>query len=623
MVAFRRTVQFLSLLLFCYLVITTRARIEGEFYRVQSPISPYIYFTTNPLTYVSASAASSAIPAVSWIPLVLLVGAVLAVGWFLRPRIPRPGLVAVGAIAVVFALNFVVFFDPIAEGRGIAPVDYIPLLVMVGLVLVLGRFFCGWVCPLGAMIDGAAYVWKPPKKPQPSRWVPGFGLKYYILLLILIMALFGANIVGFFDPITIAMRGLSLAVSPFFEWISRNVIGELWDIPVVNKVSEPVYGVLKEHYLSILQPEFQYAAVYLGVLLAIFGLSKIRRRYWCRYLCPLGATHALLGRFSLWRRRVSPACNDCTLCAKRCRTAAIDAEDFTVYDPRECIYCMDCRKICPTEAVEFTFVPSSQEVRDVSAPIQVSRRGLLAAVGASLIALPVFRATAHSRSDQMTLLRPPGAVGPEEEFLKRCIRCGECMRVCPNHALQPALLQFGLEPMWTPVLTPRIGYCEYLCTLCTEVCPTGALEPLSQASKKAVRSGTAFFDKNRCIPWAENDNCLVCEEVCPVSPKSIQMRDEEVLDDEGNARIIKRPFIVEANCVGCGICENKCPVEGTSAVRVAPRYESRYGGYQPPTTVMTTDDPYGAGSPYGGTGAGDEASTPTKGSDPYGSDPYS
>ena len=573
MVGLRRTVQILSFLLFFFLIVTTRQQIVGEFYYVQAESTfhlwPYLYFTTNPLTYVAAVAASRTIPAV----------------------------------------------------------NYIPLLVMVGLVLLLGRFYCGWLCPLGVMIDAAAKVWKPPKKPKPSAWVPSPNLKFYILIAILVLALipatqsetaleerwFGVNVVGFFDPITIAMRGISFSVQPYLEWLIRVPMGELWDVPVIKYVSEPTRGFLMKYYSMTQPPEFAHSLVYLGVLLGLFALSKIRRRFWCRYLCPLGAFHALLGRFGLWRRRVSSECNECKMCSLKCRTEAIDAEDFTAYDTRECILCMDCRKLCPVEAIEFTFFASSKDVRVCPRELQVTRRGLLSAIGASVLALPAFRTTPYYRTDRSDMLRPPGRGSSEllrppgsqaeQEFLARCIRCGECMRVCPNHALQPALMQFGLETMWTPVLTPRIGPCEFNCTLCTQVCPTGAIEPLTQRAKQRFRMGTSYFLKDRCIPWAENTDCMVCEEVCPTPQKAIHFRDEEVLDDAGQKRIVKRPFIIDVNCIGCGTCENKCPVEGQSAIRVAPRYETRHGYLAVGGAIPGAggaDDPYGTGGgdPY-------------------------
>lgn len=556
---FRRIVQILSLLLFCYLMVTTRPVIEDEFYRVQSPIWPYLYFNTNPLTYVSAVTAS----------------------------------------------------------RGIPAINYLPLLVLMGAVLLLGRFFCGWLCPLGVMIDGAAHVWRPPKRP--TSWVPSPNLKIYILIGIMILALFGVNAVGFFDPITIAMRGMSLAVQPYTEWVVRSVLGPLYKVPVVSSVTEPMFSFLKRYYLTLQPPQYEYSLVYLAILLGIFGLSKIRKRFWCRYLCPLGAIHAILGRFGLWRRRVSPACNECAVCSRICRTEAIDGKDFALYDPRECIRCMDCEVVCPQDAIEFSFMPSTKSVRVSDRELQVTRRGLLVALGTSMVALPFLRTTAHSRSARTGLLRPPGALD-EQQFLARCIRCGECMRACPQHALQPALLQYGVEEMWSPVLTPRIGYCEYNCTLCMQVCPTGALEILTQRAKQKFRIGTAFFDKNRCIPWAENSDCLVCEEVCPTPVKAIQMREEEVLDDAGVKRIVKRPFIVDIQCIGCGICETKCPVEGLSAIRVAARYETRHGGLAVGATYVDSGKGL-LGAPASKTAPSKNADQATTGTKPAGKTP--
>jgi ferredoxin len=162
----------------------------------------------------------------------------------------------------------------------------------------------------------------------------------------------------------------------------------------------------------------------------------------------------------------------------------------------------------------------------------------------------------------------------EAEFLRRCIRCGECLKVCIGGALHPAFLQAGATGLWTPLLVPRIGYCEYNCTLCGQVCPTGAIRLLPLAQKKKEVVGLAVFDKNRCLPFAEGVECLVCEEHCPTGEKAIVFEEREVLV-EGVATNLKFPRLLKKRCVGCGICETKCPIEGSSAIRVINEGESR------------------------------------------------
>jgi ferredoxin len=183
------------------------------------------------------------------------------------------------------------------------------------------------------------------------------------------------------------------------------------------------------------------------------------------------------------------------------------------------------------------------------------------------------------------LVRPPGSA-PENDFLARCIRCGQCMRVCPNNALHPTLLEAGFEGLWTPFLVARIGYCEPSCTLCGEVCPTGAIAELTQAEKigdkerPPNRIGTAFIDRGRCLPWAMATSCIVCEEWCPTAPKSIYLREETAYDSSGNAVTVKRPYVDPELCTGCGACEYACPVADKAAIRITAVGESRSSNNQ-------------------------------------------
>jgi formate hydrogenlyase subunit 6/NADH:ubiquinone oxidoreductase subunit I len=151
--------------------------------------------------------------------------------------------------------------------------------------------------------------------------------------------------------------------------------------------------------------------------------------------------------------------------------------------------------------------------------------------------------------------------------------------------LQPATFEEGgLEALWTPVMNFNIGHCQLKCTLCSEVCPTGAIRKITVEEKLGkgqfkdkgpISVGTAFYDTGRCLPHAMEIPCVVCEEVCPVSPKAIQTKNEEAKDVYGNVVVLNKPFIVPDLCIGCGICQHECPVNDSRAVYVTPVGETR------------------------------------------------
>jgi formate hydrogenlyase subunit 6/NADH:ubiquinone oxidoreductase subunit I len=247
----------------------------------------------------------------------------------------------------------------------------------------------------------------------------------------------------------------------------------------------------------------------------------------------------------------------------------------------ECHLCLSCVEACPHGSLQFRFFRKEPEVAGTS----LSRRKALAAMVAGLAIVPILCAqTALGKSRNERLIRPPGALD-QSDFLSRCIRCGECMRVFPNHALQPAFDEAGLEGLWSPVVTPKIGYCEPSCVLCTEVCPTGAIQKLTPRQKAwvtgggetstPVRVGAAVYDRGRCLPWATATDCIVCLEWCPVTPKAIYVEDATVAGAEGKARTLKQPHVDASRCVGCGACEYACPLQEPAAVCVTSSGESR------------------------------------------------
>jgi len=142
------------------------------------------------------------------------------------------------------------------------------------------------------------------------------------------------------------------------------------------------------------------------------------------------------------------------------------------------------------------------------------------------------------------------------------------MKICPTTALQPALTEAGLAGLWTPLVVPRVGYCDYACTACGQVCPSGAIPLLELEKKRLAVIGKASIDKDRCLPWASGVSCVVCEEMCPTPQKSIRLEDVQVTNSSGELVNVKRPSVLRDLCIGCGICEYHCPLEGTAAIRV-------------------------------------------------------
>jgi len=300
--------------------------------------------------------------------------------------------------------------------------------------------------------------------------------------------------------------------------------------------------------------------VALVLLAAVLGLSAMGRRFWCRNACPLGALLALLPGWAVLRLRFEENCTRCGACAKACKMEAITTGEKPSYSARECISCYTCVARCPEAAISIG-LGASREGR--STQLNLSRRRLLqgSAIGigwALLGKLEVASARAESGATLGSphLLRPPGSV-PEHEFVKRCVRCAECVKVCPNGALQPALSEAGMSGLWTPVLVPCINYCTEACNACGNVCPTDALEPFTIKEKKWLFIGTAVIDRSRCITWNSEKVCLVCDEQCTY---------KAVYWDEVDGR--RRPFVNDQVCVGCGICEKKCPVGPEAAIRV-------------------------------------------------------
>ena len=411
-------------------------------------------------------------------------------------------------------INWFLQLDPLVSIGTILTTHtlYAPLLWSLGVVILtitFGRFFCGWVCPFGTLHQFTGFVANRKKKAaqkiQLNKYRKAQCIKYFILIFFLGMAAFPSLAAtlqtGLLDPIPLVTRSFNLVILAIAD---RGV----------NLVSAG--------------PRFYEGAwLILAIFLAAVLLNVVIGRFYCRFVCPLGALFAILGRFSIWRigKKVKE-CTDCKLCEVNCEGACQPSTSIRI---SECVLCLNCRDDCKDEVIGYQKQPSlSGEVTDPD----VSRRGFVLSLASGILAVPAIR-LCNTLGDNWNnkIIRPPGAL-PEKEFLNRCVKCGQCMRVCPTNVIQPGGVVGGVENLWTPVLNNRIGSsgCQLNCTACGQACPTSAIRPITLAEKLGtddyaqagpIRIGTAFVDRNRCLAWAMNKPCIVCQENCPVSPKAI------------------------------------------------------------------------------------------------------
>ena len=445
------------------------------------------------------------------------------------------------------------------------------------LTVLLGRVFCGFVCPFGT-VHHAIGNFKPALKGsrmlQANHKVPSQKVKYSILILLSVAAVFGLNAAGLMDPIAFLFRSLALAVLPGLGTALRSLFEAMAasDFKILNLLSyaaevivSPVFGY---------DPPAYQTGWFIGLLfLVILFLNRIRPRFWCRTLCPLGALLGIFSRISILNlEKYAEKCTECNLCLKHCQGAASPRPDQE-WEAAECLMCFNCQNVCPEDALAFRFAwrPARNHQADIG------KRAVLTGLAAG-ISFP-FLARLDGRIDKVSdsrLIRPPGALA-EKQFLELCQRCGLCMKACPTNVINPTLAEAGIAGFWTPRLIMTQGYCEYTCTLCGSVCPTGAIREITAREKieQPLKIGSAYIDRGRCLPWSGNAPCIVCQEVCPTSPKAIYLTEDVVTTADKKTLQVQLPSVDLKRCVGCGICENKCPVRGLPAIRTIAAGESR------------------------------------------------
>ncbi len=433
-------------------------------------------------------------------------------------------------------------------------------LIVLGATLVIGRFFCAYVCPLGATIDFWDFLSFRQKNRQGLKSEASWRkLKLILLILFLSSALAGLSLAYLMDPLPFLTRFYTFFLYPLLISLI-NLLLDFWR-PLFEAL-----GWIDVSHLHYAQPVYYMTFITFLIFAAIIALSRIAPRFWCRYLCPLGAFLSFLSPLGLFRRRVNPECNECLKCQKACPMGAVQPDPKKTNLP-ECIQCRTCAKVCPQGAISFPALsPANREAKlgGEYSGMDFSRRGFLYSFAGGLtVAFLAGRTPFTPLQGKHQLVRPPGAI-PESEFLRTCIRCGECMKSCLTNTLQPCFWESGLAGLWTPKMDLRFAPCEQNCNVCGKVCPTQAIRSLSLEEKNHAKVGTAVLRKEVCLVWAQDKLCLICDEICPYN--AIVFRTVEGY---------RRPVVIASKCNGCGFCEQRCPVQGESAIVVVPNGEIR------------------------------------------------
>lgn len=424
--------------------------------------------------------------------------------------------------------------------------------VTLGVSLLLGRVFCGWVCPLGAIFDFYSWIIKKLGIRHHGPGPTWFRLKYYILAAILVFAIFGSvsPLIGL-DPVVLITRVAAAVLMPFGR-VKGGIAWSIGDAP---------------HYMGAFI-DISTLLLFIGIMAYTTKVSRI----WCRAVCPLGAYLATLSRHSVLRRHTEQ-CVHCNICSASCPTGAIDFTNAEIYNESECIKCFICSEECPVDANFFALRSPLKSSDQHGHVVELDRRNFVATTATALIAVPFARIESGIPGSSKKLLRPPMS-REESDFLSSCIRCGECMKACPTGTLKPAGLEHGLRSLWTPVMTPLEAPCKEGCNACAVACPTDAILKYKVEDKYKFKAGTAVFNPSNCISFTEGKFCSECIRVCPTNAISFKKGWEPNpdgpqhkwgLSNAGSEEIAPvgstptRPVHVNYDmCVGCGACETSC-----------------------------------------------------------------
>lgn len=486
--------------------------------------------------------------------------------------------VRVGLALIFFVLITLLFLDitgVLHQWLGwLAKVQFLPALlavnvvVIVGLVLLtllFGRIYCSVICPLGVFQDVISWMSSKRKKNR-FRYSPALSwLRYGVLVLFIVAFVAGVgSLVSLLDPYAAYGRIANNLFAPFYEW-GNNILAFIAER--MNSYTFYPVDVWMKSGITFVIALITFAA------LAV--LAWRNGRTYCNTICPVGTVLGLLSRFSFLRPTIDvEKCTRCNKCARNCKSSCIDIKSLNI-DYSRCVTCMDCIGNCKFDAMKYVPRGKVAKAEPIATPVVTeekknnARRNFLSistflAVSATVKAQQVNADGGladiidKKQPDRMTPIVPPGSLS-QSNFAQHCTGCQLCVSVCPNQILRPST---GLMTLMQPEMSYERGYCRPECVKCSEVCPAGAIRPITKADKSAIQIGHAVWIKDNCVVNRDDVTCTACKESCPTS--AIQLVPRDANDPES----LKIPVVDNEMCIGCGACENLCPSRPFSAIYV-------------------------------------------------------
>lgn len=461
----------------------------------------------------------------------------------------------------------------------ILAVNVVVVALLAVLTLLFGRVYCSVICPLGVMQDGISHV-AGERKGKKSRFRYSRPLTWlrYTVLAVFIAALLAGTVAGtgiivsLLDPYAAYGRIASGFFAPLYR-LGNNLLA--WFAERADSYAFYPTEVWIKSWISL--------AVAAVTLIAVGILAWRNGRTYCNTICPVGTLLGLLSRFSIFRPTIDTSkCSGCGLCERKCKASCIDSKNKSI-DLSRCVTCFNCIEACRFGGVKYTPVwkgrgKTAQDTANETPATEtdtlkktdgISRRAFLSIAGAIAVTGPLKAQQLHVDGglaeiedkrvpDRKTPVVPPGALGLKH-LQQHCTACQLCVSACPNNVLRPSS---KLATLMQPEMSFERGYCRPECNECSQVCPAGAIKPVTTAEKSAISIGHAVWVRENCVVNRNDVQCTNCQRHCPTGAITLVSRDAD------DANSLKIPVIDKELCIGCGACEHLCPARPFSAIFV-------------------------------------------------------